>query len=157
MNDPWPFILQHAAGSRSALHEVPRLAKVWFVASNLCGELECPGPPRQMGGTAWGKGPHCAPTLGYHHQQDAFILELEEQYVQWALLPACIHPNPFPGGIHSAPTPSELDAGMLGVMADPVAPSPKWGVRTPCKDTLANEGGQGLPGTWLLETQPPAA
>lgn len=110
-----------------------------------------------MGGTAWGKGPHCKPTLGYRHQRVTFILELEEQYVQGALLPTWIHPNPFPGGIHSAPAPPELDEGMSGSMADPAASSPTWDVRTPHKDTLVNEGEQGLPSTWLLETRPPAA
>jgi len=48
-----------------------------------------------MGGTAWGKGPHCAHTLGYWHQQDTFILELEEQYVQRGSLPTRRHPDPF--------------------------------------------------------------
>lgn len=71
-------------------------------------------------------------------------------------LSAWIHPSPFPGGIHTAPTPAELDTGTSGVMADPVAPSPTWGAGTPRKDTLANEGEQGLPGVWLLETRPPA-
>lgn len=137
------------------LRGVSRLAKVWFAAPHACGELGCPGSPRQMGGTTWDKGPHCAPTLGYRHQQDMFILELKEQYVQWALLPSWTCPNPFPGSTHSASTPSELEAGMSRVMADPMAPM--WGVRTPHKDTLANEEGQGLPGAWLLETRPPAA
>lgn len=110
-----------------------------------------------MGGTAWGKDPHRAPTLEYWHHQDMFILELEEQHVQPASLPTWTHLNPFPGGIHSAPAPWDPEAGMSGVTADPVAPSPMWGVRTLRKDTSTNEGGQGLPGAWLLETRPPAA
>lgn len=63
--------------------------------------------------------------------------------MQWALPSAWIHPDPFPGGIHSAPTLAELDTGMSGVIADPVTPSPTWDARTPDKDTLAHEGGQG--------------
>lgn len=62
------------------------------------------------------------PTPSIHRGVGTSMLQLGEQHVQWALLSAWTHPNPFPGGGHRALTSAGLDADMSWVVADPWHP-----------------------------------